>query len=318
MVYLPFRDIKVYDISIDNFTCPFNEHFEEFQEFLCCGTFDQVLCENGFLPATTPFIHSGISDGAFYLGWHGYDDSAIDIVQDFTAFVQMGVIIPFAKRQQRKLLSSVPLGYDGHFAASTRFAVEAGLADLFAVGVNGGVDIVWSDESCETIKTDLCQTGLIFFGKETIKLRPGLVWGAGAYFHFDEPMKGLHIIGGYSYGKRDRTRVDEVRCDDLPLASARPKSCSCGRDDSEPQPNPGCTICCPVVPLTKRETIKEDQRLRGWQHHTLHVKVTLDGHDYFDYAPFIAFEYDFPFDGTRAFATDMIGGTAGLTLSWGF
>ena len=319
MVYVPFRDIKVYDVAIDDFTRTTNQHFEDFHEFLSQGTFDKILCENGFKPSCTEFMKSGISDPAVYLGFQGYDDHAFDFFRDIAAFVQTGIVFPFASRKQHKVLTSVPLGYDGSYAWSTRFALEFGLADLFAVGFNGGVDIVWTKTRVEHIKTDLCQTGLIYLGREEIELLPGLVWGAGAYFHFDEPVKGLHIIGGYSYGKRDRTRVDKVRCDDLPLASARPKSCQCGCDESERiEINPGCTLCCPVVPLTKRETIKEDTRLRGWQHHTLHILATYDGRELFTYAPLATFEYDFPFDGTRSFATDMIGGTLGLTLSWGF
>ena len=173
MAYVPFRDIKVYDVRVANHTCTSNEHFEDFQEFLCNGTFDQILCENGFKPACTPFIQSGISDPGIYLGFQGYDDHAIDMFRDIAAFVQTGIIFPFATRKQHKVLSSVPLGYDGSYAWSTRFSVETGFADHFAFGLNGGVDLVWSKTRVEHIKTDLCQTGLIYFGREEIELLPG-------------------------------------------------------------------------------------------------------------------------------------------------
>ena len=317
MAYIPFRDIKVYDVSIDNFTCTANEHFEDFQEFLSSGTFDQVLCENGIKSACTPFMKSGISDPGLYLGFQGYDDHAFDFFRDIAAFVQTGIIFPLASGKQRKILTSVPLGYDDSVAWSTRFSLEVGFADLLAVGVNGGVDIVWSNTRVEQIKTDLCQTGLIYLGREEIEMLPGLVWGAGAFVHFAEPIKGLHIIGAYSYGKRDRTRVDKVRCDDLPLSASRPRSCECGGPELEPA-NSDCTCNNWVVPLTKRETIKEDTRLHGWQHHSVHILATYDTRGHFDYAPLVTFEYDFPIEGTRTFATDMIGGTAGLTLAWGW
>ena len=73
-----------------------------------------------------------------------------------------------------------------------------------------------------------------------------------------------------------------------------------------------------MIPLTKRDTIRTDQRLRNWEYHTIHLRATLDGHDYYDYAPHVTFEYDWAFDGSRTFTTNMIGGAAGLTLSWGF
>ena len=38
MAYLPFRDIKVNNIVIENFTHPENPNAQAFSEFLCCGT----------------------------------------------------------------------------------------------------------------------------------------------------------------------------------------------------------------------------------------------------------------------------------------
>ncbi len=221
MAYLPYRDIKVYDIHLENFTHPENERADDFTEFLCSGTFDQVLCENGFDPACTSFIKSGSADGAFYIGWHGYDDHTIDLFHDVAGFVQLGAIVPFSGQRNQRILSAVPLGYDDHWAASTRFGVEVGLADHFAVGFNGAVDIIWAQERCETIKTDLCQDGLIYFGRDSIDLKQGLLWHGGLYFHFDQPFKGLHFTSGYSYSKKDRTRLESIECDDLPVNSAR-------------------------------------------------------------------------------------------------
>ncbi len=296
-LHIPFREVKLTDICMENLTSPANEHADDFQAFLD-ENFDKVLAENGYCPFATETDKSGIGDILFLLGWQGHGDEAFgSIIKDLTGAFQLGFIFPSGESDNTQKVFTLPLGYNSHLAANARGYAEGGIARYLVVGAHGAFSIFWAEQQSRRLKTNAAQQGFFTLEHGIVDVNPGILWRIGAYLKCDRPFGGLRLITGYSFTQRDRTRYTAIEPRVLSTQLAKDKMAG-------------------VFPLPSRQgIINTDKRLRRWRFHTVHFHAEYDfGAHFPNFAPIASFFYDLPVRGTRSFATDMIGGTGGLRL----
>jgi len=312
-IYVPIREVQIDQITTQNLgaanigTIPVNV-----TTFLNTAL-PLILQEQGFnkgLVLNTPFKKTDCGDIIASLGWHGYQDGLHGMVNAIGGMVQAGAILPTAGTRDEDLIFSIPVGYNNHYGVLARAAVELGLWKVLALGVQAGTEIFFTDEKEMRMMTDPSQTGWLFLGKGRADVDSGAIWDVGGYFKFDQFVDGLAVIIGYSFTTQEYTWLhvednnflyDVIKADQtppIPLAVVNPR-------------------VQPLFAKSKDSIVNGDQRQHRWESHVFHAVLQYQPHCW-SVNPLIKAEYACPIYGKSNFDTDMVAGTLGLSIGWGF
>ncbi len=297
--YLPYRKINISNIGYINKTSTSNANATNFQNFLD-NTLDLVLQENNLLPLTTPFKKSTLGDINLSLGWQGEGKDIFGYIKELHGLVEAGIILPTAPKLPNNRVVGIPLGYDGFLGFNMRLEAEAKYLSWISFGFYGDGMIFLGEKRTKRMKTDLNQSGLILLEQGFVDVDPGSLWDLCLYTKLTPLIKGLFIIAGYSYTKKEiswfRVKDDNFLSTYIAANAA-----------TVPRP-------------TKEEIVNSDDKLKEWSQHVIHIKVGYNAAEHFnsDYIPSIFLFYDLPILGRRTFKAEMFGGGASLAVNWDF
>lgn len=288
--YLPFRTVKIDDVAFTNQTASSAAGASTFQTFLD-DYLTTILDENGYGILTTTFNKHHTGDLAAGIGWQGYSDIDFDIIKDLTGEIMIMGTFPTGEKEMLDRVVSVPTGYNGHFGLGCRASASSHLNDWFAIGINGGANVLLQRRTVTRIKTDKTQNGLINLEKARVEIDPGTIWDIGGYLKLDKPFAGLYLLAGYSFTTQEKTRY--VVKDPGILTSL---------SSSE----------------TKDDIANSDKLLERWIYHTIHISAGYDfeAHSKSRFIPKLEFLCSIPLAGERSWKTEMLGGQGSFLLSW--
>jgi hypothetical protein len=184
---------------------------------------------------------TGIGDFSFLVGWAGtYQNTC---VLDFVdASAKIGALFPTAQTTNINRPFDIPLGYNGHYGLPLKFDCAIGAFDWLTLGFHIGALFLFKKNRTMRLKTDERQNGFILLAQDKVEIDPGTIWEIGNYFKADHFVRGLSLLSGYSFTKRD------------------PDTFELKNKSSEFEP---------VI-------INSDERLRSWNMHTLHAMIEYD------------------------------------------
>lgn len=301
--YVPVRHLQITDICYKNLTNPNNPNAAAFQDFLN-NEFDAVLQENGLLPLCTPYYKTGLSDPALFLGWHGDKQMPPGFISDLAGLIQTGVTFPTSPLPSPCHIFEVPLGYNNHWGLGFRAQFEAGILGWFGFGVTLGTNVFLDKKQPLRMITSPCaQAGHIMLESGYVAVNPGQMWDIGGYVKADRFLKGFGLLLGYSYTKRERTRLNVKDCNFLHML--KDEQCAYGTYLNKVTPN---------------SIVNQAQNIAAWDMHVLHIIVELDLEPVLKtrIAPNCSFFFNWIFTGNRSWRTNMLGGTGGLRIKWDF
>jgi hypothetical protein len=300
-IYVPLRWLTTKEIGYTNLTDSTNANATAFQTFLT-NEFDTVLSENGYQPLTTKYDKDGISDVAVSLGWNGYSED-FGIIKSLGGTMQIGVVIPFASKQNLDIVGEVPLGYDEHTGFIARGKAQSFINDYFSIGINAGIIAFMPKNMTKRMQTDQNQSGLIVLERGFGDITKGAIWDAGFYLGGHLWSRSISFILGYSATFEEATRIG---VNDGTLLST---FIAANQADATA-----------IRKTSKDEIVNSDDRLKEWQNHVLHFMISYDAARHLDkkFTPHFSAFYDYPFLGKYSYQTDRYGGELGVTASWNF
>ncbi|HEX2978104.1 MAG TPA: hypothetical protein VHO47_03215 [Candidatus Babeliales bacterium] len=268
-----FEDLSPRDDTFPNITTP------EWQAFL--GDLGPIF--NRYGVRFKPTSHrTGIGDFSFLAGWAGtYQDTCILDFLDASA--KIGVLFPTAQTTNIDQPFDLPLGYNGHYGLPLKFDCAIGFFDWVTIGFHSGALFLFKKDRTIRLKTAEQQNGFILLAQNKVQIDPGTIWELGTYFKADHFVRGLSLLAGYSFTKRD--------ADSLELKT-------------------GGSYFNELV-------INSDERLRGWNMHTVHAMIEYDCADTLrDVGPRIGFWFDIIAGGRRIFNAHLYDLMIGLDCAW--
>lgn len=326
-LYIPYKDLKITNITPKN-VGPAQVAGENMNDFIT-NDLPTILKENGLNITTkvvggvkvdaleTSFKKNGIGDIAFSLGWHGYKQKLCGVISSCGGFVQSGVLIPVAAKQDPNSIFSLPLGYNEHWGVVSRLAFEAEIWEMFSIGLQAGSLIFFKNDRDLYLKTDKLQTGWILLQKAHVKEDLGSMWDAGAYVKANLMVKGFDVLVGYSFSKQDRT-ILQVRDDNYLKTALQNLANQLNTPTLAPVhigtdgPN--------IIFISQDDYANSDVRQGGWEIQTIHFMMRYDMSAATKgcWGPLFQIEYNYPMWGKHSWATDIFAGTLGFTVSFNF
>ncbi len=301
--HVPIREVKIDEISTKNLGQA-DVNGVIIDDFVK-NDLPKILRENGFEKFESfekeHFKETLVSEFLIAAGWQGRGWGSFGPIDWVQGFVQAGVTVPVGGKKNEDKLSEIPLGYNDFWGFNGQVAVELGLWDILIFGVHAGATIFLNAERTIRMRTNKEQDGWIVLDKGRAKIENGTIWNVTGYLRGDRIIQGLSLVAGYSYTKQERTTLNLN--DDKFLQTFV---------DAEFAKNPPRFA-------SKDEIINTDKRYRNWDHHTVHLMAEYDTSVHIkSYAPFVRVEYSYPILGRRTLTTDMVAGTAGISVVWGF
>ncbi len=305
-VFVPFKELKLDPITVRN-TGPAVVNGVDIADFIE-NTLPTILQENGIKPFGTTFKKSDIGDVIISGGWHKYKEGLEGLISSLGGLMQVGLVIPTAGERDQDRVFALPLGYNKHIGFVARGVGEAGFWDIIKVGAQAGVTIFLPENKNLRMTTDKSkkQNGWIVLEKGFAAVDPGHIWDIGAYVKAE--VKGLEALIGYSFVRQERTGL-HVK-DDRFLKTVVQTALT---QDATPEGRGNRFI-------SKDDVANANRLLHGWEMHTVHFAAGYDmaKHLKKSWGPFLRVEYAYPILGKRSWATDVIAGMLGFSVTWNF
>lgn len=291
--HLPVRDVKIdqityADLSLAN-GLP-NNAMAIWRQFI--NNFDHLLANYGLAPAKTAYSQSGIGDLSLLLGWRWaekHDQKAF--LTHHVLMLKGGFLLSTGEEDDVNRVFSLPIGYNDHTALLGNAQLDLEFCKYFTLSGNGGVTYFFDNDTKQRrMQTFAGQNGWIKLMKGEAKEEKGFIWHAGGDLTFDfgafgHSLRGLTILGGYSFTHQDADKL-----------------------------TPKDTVQFPTA------VVNADSRLHAWNMHTVHFMLAYDFSNLLKktthFAPRLNLFYNLPVDGKNAFKTEMFGGGVGLDLRW--
>ena len=225
---------------------------------------------------------TGCGDLSFLVGWAGSYQKTCTL--DFIdASAKIGVLFPTGKTTSIANPFELPLGYDGHFGLPLKFDCSLGIFDWITFGFHNGALFLFKKNRKYRLKTAENQNGFILLAQNNVEVDPGTIWEIGTYVKADHMVRGLSFLAGYSFTKRDN--------DTLQL-----------KNDS--------TDFNQII-------INNDQRLFGWNMHTIHAMIEYDCvNKITDLGPRIGLWFNIIVAGQRIFNAHLYDFMLGIDCAW--
>lgn len=279
--YLPARKLKISQVAFTDLspcdrTMP-NKNTPEWQAFL--AEFPAILSRYGL--SLDGANRAGLGDLTILGGWsQNYQNTdTLDFV-DIDA--KIGILFPTGARRNIHESFDLAQGYDGHWGVPLKFAMAIGALEWFNLGVHLGALFFMNKTRNRRLKTSINQNGFIKLATGEVEIDKGTIWDFGTYIKADHFVKGLSILLGYSYNKKDA-------------------------DCMEPKDTTTFDSCI----------INSDREYQSWRIHTFHFLIEYDfAQKPSDIGPRIGFFYNRVVGGRRVFNANMKAAYCGIDLSW--
>lgn len=279
--YLPLRHLRVSSITYTDFSPQTgfpNKNNSTWQSVL--QQFPQLLEQYGL--NAQPRKTAGIGDFSLLIGWAcNYEKTErLDFIDVDS---KIGLLFPTGKANNENNPFTFPLGYNGHYGVPLHFNCALGAWEWLTVGIHLGALFFFDKHLPQRLKTSPEQSGIFMLAQESVLVDQGTIWDIDCYIKADHVLRGFSLLFGYSFDQKDR--------DSLSL------------NQSSSSYN--------------LAVVNSDERLRGWQMHTLHLMAEYDfAHYNADYLPRLGFFYDIILAGKRIFSTSMKSLYCGIDLAW--
>lgn len=251
---------------------------------------DTILQEYGFDCYSPGSQHTSLGDIALLAGWQRTFRALPSFFRYIKLSLKLGVLFPSGNIRDFQKPFSIEPGYNGHLGIPARADVIFGLShDIYWGNYAGFLTFSSKEHDRYPIKTDLHQNGFIKLFRARVRESAGNLFDFGTYLKLDHFFKGLSALAGYSYNRQTKTTLTLLD--------------SCNH--------------------TTNEIINDDNRLKNWHMHVLHVWAEYDFsiHKFFRqrrWKPRVSLFYDHPFSGKRIFTNPFFGGAVGCDLRWDF
>lgn len=282
-LYAPLRHvavsrIKFIDQSPTDTVFP-NKNSPIWVNFL--SNLDAIFAHFGL--TTSSYKRTGPGDITFLGGWTcNYQDTTFLDFIDVTA--KIGILFPTGLTSSLSHPLAMPLGYNGHYGVPLKFALALGYWEWLTVGMHMGALFLIEKKRTLALKTDAEQNGFFSLTAGQAKIDPGIVWEVSTYIKADHLCRGLSLLGGYCYTRKDR---DIIRPENRTLF---------------PEP-----------------IVNQDPLFRHWDMHVLHVILEYDfAQTAEDLGVHVQAFYNRIVAGKRIFNTNMAGAQLGLQVVWCF
>ena len=280
-LYFPIRRFKVDNICIKDCSptdaiCP-NASTPIWQAFK--DNFCNILARYDLKAA--PYTQSSIGDISFLLGWtHSFQQTEVLDFVDTT--IKFGMLIPSGERRNIDNIFGLPFGYDKHFGAIISADIAFGVLNWLTLGGHFDTLVFGDKTQCVRLKTGQFQSGIIQLAKAEANTEEGTIWEVGTYIKFDHFIRGLSMLGGYTFVNK-------------------------GRDEVTPCDSEKFSVCI----------ANSDERLFGYKMHTLHFEVEIDfSKDDLVLGPRLSGYYNYVAGGKHIFTTGVGGANFGVELAW--
>lgn len=279
--YLPIRRLKVNHISFVDRSptddiMP-NNKTPEWVAFL--NNFTAI--QNQFGLNTNTIKHFGIGDFSFLGGWAcNYEDTCC--IDYFDVDSKIGILFPTAPKRNERKVFDIPLGYNGHYGVPLKFDCSVGYWEWLTTGFHIGALFLIEKKQTIRMRTAADQNGFFILTEGRANVDPGTIWEVSSYIKADHFAKGLSLLIGYCFTKKDR-------------------------DSITPQ----------NLSLFNYAIVNQDQRFLSWDMHVLHFMLEYDFTKIStDIGPRIGIFYNYVFAGKRIFNTSMVAPYIGFDFSW--
>lgn len=230
--------------------------------------------------ALKPTQEVGCGDLSLLIGWAcNYEKTEVLDFIDVDA--KIGLLFPTGKKRNEDILFSLPLGYNGHYGVPLKFDCSFGVWDWLTFGMHLGALFFFSKKQEIRIKTAPEQQGLIKLVKTHASIDQGTIWDISAYIKADHFIKGLSLLCGYSFNKKDHD------------------------------------IVIPTNFTFQPSIVNNDDGFKNWQMHVIQIMAEYDFATYRSRnLPRVGFFYNIIVGGKRIFNTNVANLYCGVDLSW--
>lgn len=297
---LPIREVKIQKVSyqLQGAKTINNVDMQAFVD----TDLPLILKENGLSSLTEPYKKSGLTDTQCALGWFGKTNNKKGIVKSIQGSVQANVILPITADQGIDYPLSVPLGHNKHLGFGLQATLEATVRNILSVGIQATAHTFLKGDEPLRLKTQKDQQGVFVLQKSFVNFDPGAIWNIVGYLAFDQFVKNLSLMFGYSFTQQENSLVEVEDANYL-------KTLRKNADGSMAKPF-----------VSQDDYANSDKRFLGWTTQTLHASLSYQFSAFSDHniQPLLAIEYIYPVAGKHSFATESFGGTLGISFSLSF
>ncbi len=277
--YLPIRALKIdtprfIDVSPEQGTP--NKNTPEWQTFL--RFFPQILERYNIMPFARQ--QNGAGDLSLLCGWaRNYEETTFLDFIDVDA--KIGILFPTGKKQNVDFIFDLPLGYNGHFGVPLKFDCSIGMWEWLTLGCHLGALFFFNADQYVRIKTGDQQQGFIKLVKTKASVDEGTIWDASLYVKADHVIKGVSLLCGYSFNKKEHDIIS-------------PRN---GNFDAI--------------------LLNRDEMFKNWHMHCIHFMAEYDLATYYaDNLPRIGFFYTMIVGGKRIFNANVNDLYVGIDIAW--
>ncbi len=282
-VHVPIYKTHLSDICFSDLTpcdsiCP-NKNNPEWRTFLCL--FNQMLCRYDL--CIQDIKHRGVGDVGIFLGWT-FNYQETEVLDYIDTTVRIGIVAPAGHEADPDIVFDIASGNDGHTGLFANFNGAIGIYDWLTGGMSADVLFFTDHTKCIRMKTDINQNGFIKLAKGEATINKGTIWSIYTYWLADHVVKGISLLGGYSFTSK---RADNVSpCD--------------------------CKVFDPVV-------VCSDPIFQEWNQHVLHFLADYDfSSECSRFGVRLGVFYNYQIGGKYVFETNMGGGILGIDFVFKF
>ena len=273
------------------------------------GDFIKILDENGFnLPKDnagqsilpTGYRKTAAPEAVISAGWQAENSTILNYFEGVRGSVKAGAILPLGSKRDEDNLLAFPIGFNQSIGFMASVQAELDVWDFFVVGAQAGVRLFMSQERVIRLRTDERQQGWLALQKGRVNIDRGSVWDLSGYVKAEEIIYGLSVAAGFSFVKQEQTllslRDDEVLKSFVADEKANNRL------------------------VSRDRIVNTDKRYGAWDMQTIHLYVEYDGKVHTDsaFAPAVSCAYSYPLAGRQVIMTEMLSGSARLSMVWDF
>lgn len=195
--YIPFRDVKVSNVTWTDRTLAISRSDLDVEEFLT-NDIVSLASSLGDLDLNSWSRH-GIGDVSLMFRWHEDFKQLRRNIKNVRLTGRVGFLFPTAAEKDENKAFSLPLGSDGAFGMPVSAAMDLWFKHTLKCGLEIEYLKLFDNTRIRRLKTDTRQTDFLLLNKGLARKRNGSTWkfnlNLGAY-HF---LRGLSAAVNYQY-----------------------------------------------------------------------------------------------------------------------
>jgi len=150
---------------------------------------------------------SGVGDLAVFFGWGRDFAQEKKLLKNVRLNARVGLTLPTGKKADEDKILAFPFGNDGAIGV----IVGGGLDLIFGEHIKAGLDVqlthAFGNTRCRRIKTDLCQTDLLFLQKADAFKEFGLTQRFNLYAELFRILGGFSFKAGYQFRRHSEDTI---------------------------------------------------------------------------------------------------------------